>query len=170
MKLKALAGLVLALSIAGCATPQKPVQLTSRYNANEAQRLIQPGANIVSGSALIRQNGGGIVTCAGLSIMLIPHTEYAAERIRAIYGNTERGSNPIHRRLQFVPDDTRYLQLTRQAVCDAQGRFTFNDVADGRFYLISVINWQVGNAVQGGSLMQAVSVKGGESQEVVLSP
>jgi len=170
MNLKAVAGLALALGIAGCAAPQKPVQLTTSFNATEAQRLTQPGANIVSGSALIRQNGGGIVTCAGLSIMLIPHTAYAAERIRAIYGNTERGSNPIQRQLQFVPDDTRYLQITRQTVCDAQGKFTFNDVADGRFYLISVINWRVGNAVQGGSLMQAVSVKDGGSRDVVLSP
>ncbi|ARU87102.1 hypothetical protein [Pseudomonas sp. M30-35] len=160
-----LAGVVLV----GCATT-KPVQLTTSFNADEARRLTQPGVNIISGSALIRQNGGGVVTCAGLPILLIPHTSYAVERIRAIYGNTERGYNNVYRQVKFTPDEPGYLQHTRQTVCDAQGKFVFPNAADGRFYLIGNITWQVGNTAQGGSLMHAVTVNGGESRDVVLSP
>lgn len=170
MKLNLFTAALLTLGLAGCVTPPKPVQLTASFNAEEARRLIQPGINVVSGSALIRQNGGGVVTCAGLPIVLVPHTSYAAERLRALYGNTERGYNNVYRQLQFIPDEPGYTQYTRKTICDAQGKFSFTDVADGRFYLISHITWQVGNAAQGGALMQAVSVSGGESRDVVLSP
>lgn len=157
------------IALVGCATT-KPVQLTTTFNADEARRLTQPGVNIISGSALIRQNGGGVVTCAGLPILLIPYTNYAAERIRAIYGNTERGYNNIYRQVKFIPEEPGYLQYTRQTVCDAQGKFVFPNVADGRFFLIGSITWQVGSTAQGGSLMHAVTVNEGESRDVVLSP
>ncbi len=169
MKLRTLFVVLLTAGLVGCAT-SKPVQLSARFNADEARRLIQPGVNIVSGSALIRQNGGGVVSCAGLPVVLVPHTGYASERLRAIYGNTERGFNNVYRQIKFTPDEPAYAQLSRQTICDAQGRFSFDDVADGRFYLISHITWQVGNMAQGGSLMQAVTVNGGQSRNVVLSP
>ena len=161
----------MATALAGCAMPQqKPISLRAPFNVGEAAALTKPGVNIVSGSALIRQNGGGVVTCAGLPIVLVPQTAYATERVKAIYGNTTRGYNPITRRLVFTPDPSTYMQMTRETLCDAQGNFTFPDVADGSFYVISVINWTVANSPQGGSLMQFVSVSGGQSQQVVLSP
>lgn len=160
----ALAGVVLV----GCAIA-KPVNLTSSFNAQEARELTRPGVNIVSGSALIRQNGGGVVTCAGLEILLIPKTAYATERMRAIYGNTDRGYNPVYRQIKFTPEVPEYLSTHRATVCDAQGHFSFDDVADGSFFVVSQIVWNVG-APQGGAVMQAITVRGGESKQLVLSP
>lgn len=161
----------MASVLAGCALPQqKPIAVKAPFSVGEAAELTRPGVNIVSGSALIRQNGGGVVTCAGLPVLLVPQTAYATERVKAIYGNTTRGYNPITRRLSFTPDPSTYMQMTRETLCDAQGNFTFPDVADGSFYVISVITWTVANSPQGGSLMQFVDVRGGQSQQVVLSP
>lgn len=157
--------------LTGCALPQqKPITIHAPFNVGEAGALTRPGVNMISGSALIRQNGGGVVTCAGLPILLVPQTAYARERVTAIYGNAQRGYNPVTRRITFTPDPSTYMQMTRETLCDAQGNFSFPDVADGSFYVISVINWTVGYAAQGGSLMQAVSVNGGQSQQIVLSP
>lgn len=169
LKGKILSAVFLVGLMTGCATP-KPVQLTANFNTQEASELIKPGVNILSGSALIRQNGGGVVTCAGLPIQLIPKTAYAAERIKAIYGNTLRGYSPVMSQLKFTPDYPEYLQLSRQTLCDAQGNFEFGDVADGDFFVISAIVWQVGNYPQGGALMQAISVRNGDSKQLVLSP
>lgn len=158
-----------ASMLAGCA-PQKPITIHAPFDAGEAGALTRKGVNMISGSALIRQNGGGVVTCAGLPVLLVPQTAYATERVRAIYGNTNRGYNPITRRLAFSPDPSTYMQMTRETLCDAQGNFSFPDVADGSFYVISVISWTVANSPQGGSLMQFVNVSDGQSQQVVLSP
>lgn len=163
------AALMASAVLAGCASA-KPVNLVSSFNAQEARALVQPGVNIVSGSALIRQNGGGVVTCAGLPVTLLPRTDYAAERVGVLYGNTQRGYMSAYRRVLFAPPPAEFSQYIRTTACDAQGRFAFNDVADGEFFIETSITWRVGHSTQGGSLMQAVSVRGGESREVVLSP
>lgn len=160
--------MTIASLLTGCAAQTVLVQAS--FDADQAAALVKPGVNIVSGSALIRQNGGGVVTCAGLPILLVPKTAYASERIKAIYGNTQRGHNPAYRAIQFEPDVQSYGRLQRETLCDAQGNFSFNDVADGSFYVIANITWNVGGSIQGGGLMQAVTVSGGASQEVVLSP
>lgn len=165
----AMAGLLLA----GCASQSKvrTVQLSQAFDTTEAQRLLQPGVNIVQGSALIRQQGGGVVTCAGLQVRLVPKTAYADERVRAIYGNNTKGFTPIHlAQIAFTPDHPGYLQYTKEKLCDAQGNFQFNDVADGDFYLVSQISWVVAQRSQGGSLMQSISVRNGQALQVVLSP
>ncbi len=160
--------MTIASLLTGCAA--QTVMVQAPFDAEQAAALVKPGVNIISGSALIRQNGGGVVTCAGLPILLVPKTAYASERIKAIYGNTQRGHNPAHRAIQFEPDVQSYGRLQRNTLCDAQGNFSFSDVADGSFYVIANITWNVGGSIQGGGLMQAVTVSGGASQEVVLSP
>jgi hypothetical protein len=144
--------------------------LQSAYNAEAAKKMIEPGSNVVAGSALFRQNGGGIVTCAGLPIHLIPKTAYATERVQAIYGRTDAGVLPVTQPLPvFTNNEPDYLVFAKKTTCNAQGFFSFNNVADGEFFVIAQINWNAGYKPQGGSLMRAVRVSGGESIDVVLS-
>ncbi len=71
---------------------------------------------------------------------------------------------------KFVPDLPEYTAATRKVLGDAQGNFVFDEVADGDFYVITMITWVVGYRQQGGTLMQSVKVEGGETARVVLSP
>lgn len=166
---KAAMVLGMAAIIGGCAAA-KPVTLTSAFDAQQARQLVQPGTNTITGSALIRQNGGGVVSCAGLTVTLLPATAYATERVAAVYGNTQRGYRPIYAPISFTPAPPEFGQHIRETMCDTQGRFTFDRVADGDFYVETSITWQVRHTPQGGGLMQVVSVQGGESKDVVLSP
>ena len=68
--------------VGGCTVPIQKVQLTSTFDEPLAKRQMEAGPNTVEGSALIRQQGGGIVTCAGNNVWIIPVTEYSTERIR----------------------------------------------------------------------------------------
>lgn len=167
--MKVFSAIALAAILAGCAVTKPPVALTTRFDVQQAQEMVRPGVNIISGSALIRQNGGGVVTCAGLPILLVPNTAYASERMSVIYRNAERGFVAVSNGITFTPDDPAYMKNTRTTVCDAQGKFAFNDVADGRFFVLSNIVWNVGGP-QGGTVMQAVAVSGGQAREIVLSP
>jgi hypothetical protein len=160
-----------SLAISGCVTMGKVVSLHSSFDAEEANRLLQPGKNSIRGSALIRQSGGGVVTCAGNQVELVPATLYAIERMQIIYRNDVRGyASPNMFSDRPVPPDPRYMNLTRKTICDAQGFFKFENVADGEFFVFSTIVWQVGSAYQGGHLMQRVSVQGGSTAEIVLAP
>lgn len=64
-----------------------------------------------------------------------------------------------------------YKQHHIMAQCDAQGYFTFENVADGNFFVLSNVVWMAGaHNPQGGALMKSVSVKGGEVKTVILAP
>jgi len=198
---------------AGCLPPIEPteVSLQSSFDANAAQELLRKGNNTIRGNALVRQAGGGVVTCAGAEVLLIPATAHATERMLAEYGHLPWGrySTYAHapermvaeygvhcpscaikhiapatevyqgyggRYIKFVPDPVEYRILNKKTVCDAQGDFVFKEVSDGVFYVTTIVSWIVpkvhgsGTETHGGSLMQRVTVSGGETKEIVLSP
>ena len=170
---------VSALAAAGCASPSK-VFINSKFDTGEANNLLAAGKNTVKGSALIRQMAGGVVTCAGLPVTLIPATAYADERLpktfvpRTFMVNdsgfmsfriADSYPAPI-----FIPDEPQYPQLTRNSICDAQGFFKFDQLADGSFYIWTTVQWYVDKDKQGGVLLKRVSVKNGETKEIVLAP
>lgn len=160
----------LASLLAGCVMGPKTVHLNASFDEAKARSMMQPGNNVITGSALIRQNGGGVVSCAGNIVELIPATPYAIERIQTLYGNSARGFAPSHIRYNFVPDEPGYHSNRRSEPCDAQGNFEFRNVSDGDFFVITGVHWIVQNIQQGGGLMQRVHVSGGESRRIVLAP
>lgn len=169
--LKNLTCLFLLIVISGC-TPKnkKTVQLSSPFNAEKAKRMIQPGPNTIKGSAVIRQQAGGTVHCGGKEVLLIPATQYAAERIRYLYKSGTEGYNP-NRQANFSPNPKEYWELMRRTTCDAQGNFTFRNVADGTFYVSTAITWYVSEyGTQGGALMKRIQLSDGETENIVLAP
>lgn len=159
--------------VAGCAS-QRPAYVTSApFNAESARKLLQPGSNTIKGSALLRQQGGGVVTCAGGPVYLVPATEYATERMRAIYSSDQRGFDAIGyggKHAEFDHTPAEYLRLQRESRCDAQGFFKFDRLADGSFFVVTAVAWRVGTYTNaGGWLMQRVQVAGAEIKEVVLA-
>lgn len=161
---------VATLVVAGCSTTQK-VQLSSNFDEKAVAHLLGPGPNQITGSALIRQGGGGVVTCAGGVVYLMPVTPYAKEWARYVYGSDLEG---YHRTggagVEFTNLNLQFAGSVRMTNCNAQGFFAFNDVADGDFYVFTKINWRVGGDIQGGSLMKTASVRGGQKKEIVLAP
>jgi hypothetical protein len=131
---------------------------------------MEPGGNIVKGNGFMRQQGGGVVTCAGSTVTLVPATAYADERAAALYGIVnERRASTSNVMLRFEPDYPAYKTLVKQTMCDAQGNFTFERVADGTFYVTTFVNWKVGASQQGAALAIRVVVAGGQTTSVVIS-
>lgn len=162
--------------LSGCATThtqqRKTVVLKETFDAKEiSEKLQQTGRNTIKGSALLRQQGGGVVTCAGGEVSIIPATKYSTERVTAIYNSTESGFNNIYaQQVNFEPTNNEYIKLFRITRCDAQGYFSFNNVKDGDYYVVTTITWNAGNMATGGTMIKKVSVSGGKTTEIVLSP
>lgn len=168
--------LAAAFALSACATT-RPVELRTSFDAAQAQSMLQRGTNIIRGSALIRQAGGGVVTCAGMEVNLVPATDYASERMFIFYRSHLQGYLPAGAPNWITPPsvpattDSRYEQLMRKTVCDAQGGFQFEDVADGAYYVTTQVLWRVGYNVQGGALMKRVDLTGRSPVEsIVLTP
>lgn len=154
-----------------CIMPPANISLTTTFDPDAAARMLAPGRNTISGSALIRQRGGGVVTCAGNEVTLVPATSYAIERMQNIYGSELRGyRSATAGAIAFQPESPEYHQAMITTLADAQGEFEFDAVADGDFFVTTSVIWQVGYSTEGGVLMARVTVSGGETQKVVLTP
>ena len=164
--------ILLCSACLGCAGGSiNPILLTSSFDRAFANNLLMPGNNKIIGSALIRQQGGGIVTCAGCEVHLVPATDYAKERMKYYLGSTnylKGGYSKIN--IYFKPDEPEYHTLRLKTIGDAQGSFEFDKIADGDYYIITTISWGTDILFkQGGSIIKYIEISKGETKKVVLS-
>ena len=161
---------VVVTCVTGCTSGPQIMPLQAPFDAAAAKRQLAPGSNTVHGSGLIRQIGGGVVTCAGGTVFLMPATDAAKEWAQVLYGSDQGGFFDVGRRSVQFPGADELFGAVRMANCDAQGGFKFDHVADGTFLVFTRITWMAGRLLQGGSVMRSVSLSGGETVDVVLSP
>lgn len=165
--------------LGGCASAPPPQVVTVPFDPTEVVWYKTPGTNTVEGSAVLRTRGGYIRTCAGDYAELFPYSRYAAERMRAIYLSEEGGFWDMSIAGQIVSgrpgirvaDDqytNAYRANTLRENCDAQGNFIFTNLADGTYFLVTRVLWEV-QGPQGGALMQKITVRGGETKKVILT-
>ncbi|MCS6259885.1 hypothetical protein G3479_11575 [Shewanella baltica] len=169
-KLKLGLAAVFLISLAGCASPT--VKLNTQFDAAEAKKLMEKGNNAIEGNAFLRQRGGGVVTCSGMTVQLVPATAYATERALSYFGTTESGfaadEGIFNKKMPPRPAD--YDKYSKTTVCDSEGRFKFKDLSDGTYYVTTSITWMTGDySRQGGLLLKRVYLQDGETAEVIMS-
>lgn len=159
---------LMGLSVAACAAKLMHVSLTPA-DVEMASAMLEPGASTVRGSALVRQRGGGVVTCAGNDVFLVPATESGSRELRRIFGSDQGyvrrgGDASLGGGTLVAPPEPN-----RRTVCNAQGFFAFDSVRPGKWYIMTTIVWTVGDEYQGGTLLAMAEVQEGREIEVVLS-
>jgi hypothetical protein len=166
--MRAVGFLVALLGAVGCV---QHVTMQSTFNPAEVQWAKAEGDNTIQGSALLRTMGGEVRTCAGLAVVLIPVTRFASEHMKYMYGTWRSGFFPAQYEglIAFDNDDRRYYYSVLHSTCDAEGRFEFERLPKGEFYVETSVVWMAGNEVQGGRLMQRVQTEGGRTQKIVLT-
>lgn len=147
----------------------KEIVTTTVFDPEEVSYILDEGSNTISGQAFLRQRGGGVITCAGNTVHLVPAGTYARERIQNIYGTIFRPALSLAYARADSPDPY-YVTLSREARCDAQGNFLFQGVADGAYFVATKVVWEVNYQLQGGHVMAPVKVSGGQAVEVIVSP
>lgn len=159
MKLHLFALVAFLLCCSGCQQPP-PAKRMAVFDPAEYAPYQVPGTGKVVGQAFLVQAGGGVVVAAGRPIILNPVTTYSTEWMERI---VMRGEN-------LEPPDSRVLSLgVRETRGDAEGRFKFENLAPGDYYLASWVYWQVGTVVQGSAVWNKVTVRHGETVEVLLT-
>ncbi|WP_036767974.1 hypothetical protein [Persephonella sp. KM09-Lau-8] len=162
-----------------CSTPLKTqtIHIKSPFDPNEVNWFYKKGKNTITGQAFLRTRSGEVRTCAGYEVSLIPFSKYAEERMKAFYGNSQKGffniQNLFFKQIEFVPDSPEYLKTKKTTICDANGRFKFENLPDGEYFIVTRVIWEVpsysGSYPVGGYLMQRVKLKGGETKEIILT-
>jgi len=168
--MKLLIPLFLTAFVWGCATPE-PIRPTTLFDSAEAKHALRQGDNNIRGSAIIRQQGGGTVTCAGSAVGLIPATAYANDIFYQMHGSLERGFLHVADFRDYESVDPEFWRHGRKTTCDAQGFFKFDNLSDGTYFISTEIIWKpTQHLFSGGNLMRSVTLSGGDSVEIVLAP
>ena len=155
----------LLLSVAACATVTAPPQWSDPLEASEAEygQYQRGGTATISGQAFLTQNNGGVVKAAGRSVTLDPATSIGNEW----WGKA--GKYWVHRSL--TPPSPGFHKGRRTTTADADGKFRFQDLAPGKYYVRTEVTWEIGgyNPTQGGLVGQVVEVKESQNIEVILN-
>lgn len=156
-------------AVAGCLSPQ--VKLETPFDPAEAAYAARSGSSKLTGQAFMRQMGGGVVTCAGEEVVLMPVTKYHTEVVTKTFGSPSGGKIGVLQTPQVEGTDSRAGQYTKKTVCDAQGNFSFTGLTPGDYYVMSRVLWYApGNQVipEGGTVAKRFTVRGGTTS-VILS-
>jgi hypothetical protein len=171
MSKKSAASISLALALSACAAT--PHVFTTTYTEETLPQAVNiEGDNTVSGSAFLRQNGGGVVSCAGNPVVLkrrlsFPRSAYALE----VNGLSRwvRDASDVDPRHTAFETQLREIEsgMKRSSACDVDGKFEFANLAPGTYEVCTLVYWTVADAVQGGNLQGSVTIPSGASGQKV---
>ena len=133
------------------------VKMQTKFDYSEHEPYAKPGENGMTGQGFLRQPGVGTVTCAGSRVLLLPATSYFREMF---WHMIIAGSEP-------EPPETPYPSLKsmiRRTQCDAQGNFSFSEIPDGTWFILTEVN-----ARGGGVLITEVTLSNGRIIQVLLT-
>jgi len=130
-------------------------------DAAEYRAFLQGGAAELRGQAFLTTRGGEVRVAAGRVVTLDPATTYAREWFRRFGADVAR--------FDAVPPDTTFIKARKTTTANAEGRFRFSGLAPGDYIVRTTVTWEVGSEMQGGVVAALVSVKEGQTEEVVLN-
>lgn len=147
--------------LTGCvAPPREQVAVKTPFDLAEHAPFRESGKGSVQGQGFLRQAGGGTVTCAGSTVVLLPATPFFKEFVDLyIAGKTPTVTPP--------PGDR--APLFRRSQCDAQGNFSFESVPPANWTIMTEVKWVVGHSPQGGILRREVAVREDAPTRVLLT-
>jgi hypothetical protein len=155
----------LPLAYAGCSARQEPmpkygppfVTMRTKFDYSEHESYAKPGENGIRGQAFLRQEGDSVTTCRGNRVLLLPATSYFREMFWHM----------IAARSEPNPPETPYPSLKnmiRRTECDAQGNFSFSEIPDGTWFVLTQVNAKPGRV-----LITEMTLSNGETAEVLLT-
>ena len=171
-----------ALALAGCqSTSPAPVAVVAPFDPAEAAFIKKTGTTTIAGHAFWRDDNGGTVDAAGETIRLVPATNYARQRFAALYRGQR--SIPASQIQQSTPDPA-YADYTRTTRAESSGRFEFENVAAGQYFVTAQVRYRdksqfvhlqsgayhnyIRMGADGGAMYETVTVTGKEEKPLKL--
>jgi hypothetical protein len=157
--------------ISGC-NSVSPEDAGLHFDPAEAAYIMAQGKVTIEGQAFLRDKTGrrNARYAAGEVVRLVPATAYARARFAQYYGDSKFASAISFRRFEENPE---YESYTRTTKAESTGRFAFDNVAPGTYFVVSQLTWRPKESIwtEGGAMYEEVAVTGNETApvKVVLS-
>lgn len=157
--MRLIAWVVVAAILAGC---QKtfPIQLRSELTEAELLPFGEKGDRFIAGEAFMRQVGGGVVTCAGETVTVLPAVRVVEEAVKIWKAGDEIYTENLE--TANVNGSVRWTE------CDAQGAFAVFDLPPEKYYVMVPVRWGEGKKRYGGMLSEKVDLTYGSAERLIL--
>ena len=155
--------IALALVLAGCAGMQ-PIERPP-FPVAEYEALPREGTGVVTGQVFLRTMVGEVRYGAGSQVDLNPVTSYSTFWYHNDYSTGGRN---------LSPPDTRQDAYIITVQADGEGRFRFENVPPGDYYLTSSVFWRVpmgawSSTQSGGWISERITVENGKETKQMLT-
>jgi len=146
----------LALLLSSCAILGVPRRVA--FNEAEFAPYRGAGSGSVAGQ-LVTSSGGEVHIGSGVHVTLLPVTAYTKEMVDRIIGNGEI----------LAPSDARLHPYVRIAKTDDGGRFVFDHVPPGEYFVTGLNEWYVGDDSQYQWACERITVGKGQKVNIQVS-
>lgn len=142
-----------------------PPSIQTAFDPAAAAYVHKRGSARIDGQAFVINRSGKPLYAAGETIRLVPATSYARARFARLYGG--RTFIPASAIPRIAPDP-EYARYTRTTVASATGRFIFEEIAPGEYFITAQkIHRPKGSFVAiGGAMYTHIKITGREQWPV----
>lgn len=168
--------IALATFVASCATTPPPratatPEVTVPFDEAALQPFVAKGTSTITGQAFLKTAGGEVRYGAGDNVSLVPVTPYTTQRTKAFL----KAGDSMMASILAPQSDQRLQKYVRSVVADASGKFEFQNIPAGDYYVLCPIFWSVPNFTlgisdqTGGVAFAKATVSDGETVKVVVT-
>lgn len=155
------------LSLSGCQSTRGPEPAAALFDSTEAAYIHKRGDGRIEGQAFLVSPSGQTRLAAGEVVRLVPATAYARARFTHLYGDQKFVRA---RDIPQAPPHPEYVAHTRTTTSTSSGRFRFDDVPPGDYFIVTQKIYQSEGSLfpEGGAMYERVRISGGETARVVI--
>jgi hypothetical protein len=135
------------------------------FDPAAAAFIHKEGKAKIEGHAFLRRPDNAVENAVGQTVRLIPVTPYSETRFAQFY----KGKKFLPAfQIPKIEADPEYASYTRTTTSDSNGRFEFDNVAPGKYYVATQIMWRPkGNFfAEGGAVYDMVTVPSKDTKKV----
>ena len=161
--------LLAPLAVSACATAPDGLSPAAQSPTSALERQFAwsglAGDNAIRGAVAYRTPAGGAFSCAGRSVALTPAAPISAIRTERLYGSTDHAVSSLEavRQRSAGQSAPAYARWMRSTQCDEQGRFAFEGLPDGGWFLIATAKPERAGA-QPVVIMRRIEARGGQTR------
>lgn len=160
---------LLAMTAALAACASNPNDLPD-FPEHEYAATQQVGEGVINGDLYLTSASGAIQKGTNTKVTLEPATSYM-KAYYAKFGNLDAAKRDPD--VQPPVLDPRRATYVREATTDQNGRFDFDHIPNGTYYISSELTWSAqsdGKTItEGGTVTKLVTVSGSQPQKVLLT-
>lgn len=156
-------GVISSIALSSCVTTTT-VKPTSQFDEQTFLNGLKEGGSAIEGQGFMKTMVGDVKYAAGSNVLLVPATQYVEECVFLAR------NNPYSK----LDCDPRVRTLGKSTQADGEGKFRFENLSIGRFYVETSVVWYIPNGLfplpQGGNVGNYVEIKNdGETAKVILT-